>query len=69
MYELIRHALVHKLMPQQILSGGAAFIIANQFYKFHSFGLECFAFLITWGIFDFCVQKLSKLFESRKTRN
>lgn len=62
MYELLRHALLHKLLPQQLLSGGAAFLIANQFYKFHSFGLECIAFLITWGVLDFLVQKISKLF-------
>lgn len=59
MYELIRHTLVERLLPQQILSGGAAFLIANEFYKFHSFGLECIAFLLTWGFFDFIVQKLS----------
>lgn len=67
MYELIRHALLHKLLPQQILSGGVAFIIANQFYRFHSFGLECIAFLITWGVFDFLTQKLSKLFGGRRS--
>jgi hypothetical protein len=62
MYELLRHALLHKLLPQQLLSGGTAFLIANQFYTFHSFGLECIAFLVTWGVLDFLVQKLSKLF-------
>lgn len=63
MYELLRHALLQKLLPQQLLSGGTAFLIANQFYKFHSFGLECIAFLITWGVLDFLVQKISKLFD------
>jgi hypothetical protein len=46
MYELMRYSLMHKLLPQQILSGGTAFIIANAFYKFHSFGLECIAVVI-----------------------
>lgn len=69
MYELIRHTLVNKLLPQQLISGGAAFIIANQFYQFHSFGLECVAFLITWGGLDFLTQKLSPLFGSRSRRN
>ena len=25
-----------------------AFVIANFFYKFHSFGLELFGFMLTW---------------------
>ncbi len=57
MYELLRHTIQHKLLPQQIVSGGAAFIIANEFYKFGSFGLECVAFLITWGVIDFVANR------------
>ncbi len=69
MYELLRYTLLHKLLPQQLLSGGMAFIIANQFYKFHSFGLECIAFLITWGVFDFLSQQLLKIFKGRSKRH
>ncbi len=68
MYELLRYSLASKLLPQQILSGGLAFIIANEFYKFHSFGLECVAFLTTWGIFDFFVHKVSELFSRKRRR-
>lgn len=68
MYELIRHSLVSRLLPQQILSGGVAFIIANQYYRFHSFGLELISFLITWGVFDFITQKLMDLLRGRKNR-
>jgi hypothetical protein len=66
MYALIRHALLHKLLPQQILSGGMAFLIANQFYKFHSFGLECIAFLGTWCLFDYVSQSVMKLLAGKK---
>ena len=61
MYELIRHSLLQKILPQQLLSGGTAFVVADRFYHFHSFSLECIAFLITWGVLDFLVQNLSKL--------
>jgi len=42
MFELLRHTLRNQLLPQQLLSGGTAFLIANEFYKFHSFGLELY---------------------------
>ena len=66
MYALIRHALLHKLLPQQIISGGMAFLVANQFYKFQSFGLECIAFLGTWCLFDYISQLAMKLFAGKK---
>lgn len=69
MYELVRHALLQKLLPQQLVSGGAAFIIANQFYQFHSFALECLAFLVTWGAFDFLTQSLMGLFGAKRRRH
>lgn len=67
MYTLIRYSILQKLLPEQLLSGGSAFIIANQFYQFHSFALECVAFLVTWGAFDFVVQKVFALFGWRRT--
>jgi hypothetical protein len=69
MYELMRYTLMHKLLPQQIVSGGAAFLIANAFYKFHSFGLECIAFLATWYVLDFASQKLMIALGWIKSRN
>ncbi len=32
-----------------------AFLIAEFFYKFKSFALECIAFLLTWLILDFLI--------------
>lgn len=29
-----------------------AFLLAELFYKFHSFALECAAFLLTWLVLD-----------------
>lgn len=33
-------------------SGAGALIVAEVFYKFHSFTAECLAFLATWLVFD-----------------
>jgi hypothetical protein len=30
-----------------------AFVVAEMFFKFHSFALECIAFLITWAILSY----------------
>lgn len=66
MFELFRHSIRNNLLPQQLLSGGIAFIIANAFYQFHSFGLECIAFLATWGAIDFVGNQISTLFRRQK---
>jgi hypothetical protein len=66
MFELLRHSIRNNILPQQLLSGGTAFIIANAFYQFHSFGLECIAFLATWGGIDFVVNQISTLFRKRR---
>lgn len=39
----------------------AAFLIAEFFYKFHSFALECLAFLLTWLLVDVVVDALAGL--------
>lgn len=68
MFELLRHTLRNQLLPQQLLSGGTAFLIANEFYKFHSFGLECLAFLVTWGAIDFIVDLVLRFFKGKRKR-
>lgn len=34
----------------ELPAGAVAFLIAELFYKFHSFALECLAFLATWYV-------------------
>ena len=63
MYELLRHSCMKKVLPQQIFSGGGAFLLANHFYIFHSFALECIAFLLTWGILDYLSQEILYLLD------
>ncbi len=52
MYTLIRSIPLHKLLTLQAPAFLVSFIIAEMFYKFHSFALECLAFLATWFVID-----------------
>lgn len=55
MYTLIRSQTLKSLLTQQTPALLLAFVIAEMFYKFHSFTLECGAFLVTWFVIDFVV--------------
>jgi hypothetical protein len=48
MYALIHMLAGRQLLVEQLLALAAALLIAEFFYKFHSFTLECLAFLATW---------------------
>ena len=37
-----------------------AFVVAELFYKFHSFTLECGAFLVTWRLLDWGYQFVAR---------
>lgn len=37
-----------------------AFLIAEMFYKFRSFTLECLAFLVTWLVIDVLIAALAR---------
>ena len=61
MYMLIRSLSFRQLLLEQAPTLGAALIIAELFYKFHSFTLECVAFLATWYVLDAAVQFLQSI--------
>lgn len=52
MFTLIRSISTRQLLLEQLPAFTVAFVIAEFFYKFHSFTLECMAFLITWYVLD-----------------
>ena len=52
MYTLVRSMPLKQLLIEQLPALIVAFIIAELFYKFHSFTLEALAFLATWFVFD-----------------
>ncbi len=52
MYTLIRSLPLSRIALEQLPAAGGALIVAEFFYKFQSFSLECVAFLATWYGFD-----------------
>jgi hypothetical protein len=56
MYQLIHSLTVNELFKRQLPIFLLAFVVAELFYKFHSFTLECAAFLATWYVLDATVQ-------------
>ena len=55
MYTLLRSLSGRQLAMMQAPAFLAAFLIAELFYKFHSFTLECLAFLATWFLIDLAI--------------
>ena len=64
MYQMIstlaRRDLVRRQLPIVLLS----FVIAELFYKFHSFTLETAAFLATWFVLDWLAGRVMQRGES-----
>jgi hypothetical protein len=52
MFSLLTSLPIRRLLLEQLPSMSLAWLIAEFFYKFHSFSLECAAFLLTWLVFD-----------------
>ena len=61
MYTLTRAIPFKRLLLEQAPALGLSFAIAEIFYKFHSFTLECLAFLATWYATDVAIQLARRL--------
>jgi hypothetical protein len=61
MYTLLRLLPLRRVCREQLPVLLASWLIAELFYKFHSFSLECAAFLATWFALDAVVQGLRHL--------
>ncbi len=66
MYTLVRSLPIRQLLLEQAPVFGLSLVIAELFYKFHSFTLECIAFLATWYIADALVIALRGLADRRR---
>lgn len=60
MFTFIRSIPLRQLLLEQTPMILVSLFVAELFYKFHSFTLECIAFLATWYILDAVVKFLSK---------
>lgn len=52
MYALARLVPVRELVLTQVLPIAIALVVAEVFYRFGSFSLECLAFLATWFLLE-----------------
>lgn len=57
MYTYVKNVGVPAFLVREAPAFVASFLIAELFYKFHSFSLECLAFLTTWCVLSW-VQSL-----------
>ena len=52
MFELLRSSTLRQLLARQVPALALSLIVAELFYKFGSFTLECLGFLATWFVLD-----------------
>jgi len=57
MFSYVKQVGISTALSQEAPAFLASFVIAEVFYKFHSFTLECAAFLATWYVLSW-VQSL-----------
>ena len=67
MYTLLRQVPTRLLLLIQAPSFLMAFVIAEVFYKFKSFALECIAFLATWFVIDAVINGVRSLWIGRQS--
>ena len=65
MYSLIRNTPLRGLLAIVTPSFLISFVVAELFYKFKSFALECAAFLIAWLVVEAALVGLHRLWRGR----
>ncbi len=65
MYAITRLLPLRALVLEQLPALTLAFLIAETFYKFKSFTLECLAFLATWYVLDLGIGQVRRLLPGR----
>lgn len=61
MYTFIKNFKFHDGLLTDVPAFGISFLAAEFFYKFHSFALECGAFLVTWLVVSYLFASVLKL--------
>jgi hypothetical protein len=56
LFYLVASLTIKQVVFEKVPVFGISIIIAELFYKFHSFTLELLAFMATWFMLDICVQ-------------
>ena len=68
MFTLLRLLPWQRLIAEQLPAFAIAWVIAETFYKWHSFSLEMLGFLATWAVLDAGIQGLRRWFLRRSER-
>jgi hypothetical protein len=58
MYQILRRQHARGLLVRELIPFTGALLVAELFYKFHSFTLECLAFLATWFSLSWLASRL-----------
>ena len=66
MYSLIRSLPLRRLLSEQAPAFGSSLVVAELFYKFHSFLLETGAFLATWFVVDLVISTVMERLRRRR---
>lgn len=53
LFSLVKELGIHETLKRESVPLVLSFMIAEFFYKFHSFALECMGFLATWIILSY----------------
>ncbi len=56
MIDFLRALRAHPAYGRRLLGFIPALVVTEMFYKFHSFSLECMAFLATWLLLDVLIE-------------
>ena len=64
MHSLLQAQGLRQSLIRELPAGVSALLLAEFYYKFHSFTLECLAFLATWFVFGWI---LSLVAPARRT--
>ena len=68
MHRFIKSMTTREILAEQVPAMTLSMLIAEMFYKFHSFTLECLAFLGTWYLLDLLIRLVFKLILRKQTR-
>jgi hypothetical protein len=60
MYTVFRAVPLRRLATEQAPAALIALALAESFFKFHSFTIECAAFLATWYAIDFALDRVRR---------
>jgi hypothetical protein len=66
MFALTRILTTRQLLIEQVPVLAVSLLIAEMWYKFHSFTLETLAFLATWYIIGACVRAIIAMIGPRR---